>query len=63
MNGVNLLGRRAQSMRHHCGHQGGQSFGGILSTEIEITVVAKDFAQYHHGIHVRLLHLLRLVAG
>lgn len=63
MDGVDLLRRRAEAMRHHRWHQSGQSLRRVLFAEIKVAVVAKDLAEDHHRIDMRLLHLLRLVAG
>lgn len=63
MNRIDLLGRRTETMRHHGGHQGSQTFRCILFAKIEGSIIAEDLAQYHDSIDMRLFHLLGLVAS
>lgn len=63
MNRIDLLGRRAETMRHHGGYQGSETFRCILFAKIKGSIITEDLAQYHDSIDMRLFHLLGLVAG
>lgn len=50
-------------MRNHRRHQFGNLSRRLLLAKVKVTVIPEHFAQYHDGVHVRLFHLLALVAG
>lgn len=63
MNGVNLLWRRTETMGNHCRHQRRNLLCRSLLSEVEFPFVPEHFAENHDRVHVRQLHLFRLVAG